>query len=270
MLFDFDGEVMEADVVGARSFRSSHTGAQLRLMTIVMDGVADEKGPAVAHVLRVERRKNRFVDSLDDEGQVTGSWRIVKTDHVTSVHPDTKLMAHRFTVELEQRETFNIRALRVGPLTFTPYAYQEELVRGTVVIKARVRMSEEGYAAFKQMQREHDAFVVVREGVSDEPLRMRFAESLWSRGPDGIRHEINLLETRFDDRRQATEPFEPQLHNIGDAVVEQGEILDELLNLLVEGDVVPAERVDALRRRALENAWERRLRFNRVDDIDRM
>ncbi|CAM5698587.1 hypothetical protein [Streptomyces canus] len=63
--------------------------------------------------------------------------------------------------------------------------------------------------------RTHEFFDVIRRGISDQPLRMRFGRRLWQRAGEGARRHNLVLIADEDKPRAAPDPLalvsQPQL-----------------------------------------------------------
>jgi hypothetical protein len=167
-----------------------------------------------------------------------------------------------------KREELKITSLKIGKLKVQPYEYEETIEEDALIIKAKVKLSEAIHSELKSQQKSNNYFSVIRQGINEEPKKMRFGIGHWSKNKDIFKHEIVLIHERAEAR---VNPFKGIFQNIGQVqreVANTKAALDSLMNTLLEKNILSKTEVDIMNNDRLEQSWDIFYDFFKVDDID--
>jgi len=260
---DFAGKEVPANLKDESTFRSKHTGAELK--SIKVDIVAEDQE---AHERLLKSIEKGSINSTDGKGSVLSKWKVKNPSYSYTDAPGSH---YYHSLELEETEELRVSSLTLGGFSLQPYSYEEKFDGDALIIEARVLLSETQYVELKKLMKAAELyFPVVRHGISEEPREMRFGKMLWSKHEDGIKHELLLVEKIYDEtkERRSALLFEPEMSHVQDMTAQQEEILEELITALVDKGLLRMEEINDIRARATRRTWERKREFYRVDDID--
>ena len=263
---DFAGKEVPANLKDESTFRSKHTGAELK--SIKVDIVAEDQEAHERLLKSIERAKKVGINSTDGKGTVLNRWKVKNTSYsYTTGVPGSK---YYHSLELEEMEELKVSSLALGGLSLQPYSYEEKFDGDALIIKARVLLSEKQYAELKELMKGERYFPVIRHGISDEPREMRFGTMRWSKHEDSIKHELLLVERSYDEAKERFSGlFEPEMSRMQHMIADHVEILEELFTTLINKGLLEVEEASDIRARAAQRIWERKKELYRVDDIDK-
>lgn len=259
---DDAGRVTTA-VVEEQCEQSPHTRRGLRRMKVQFRTGSEEEREQVGAAL--------------SGGKVTGrseyGARLKVTNHSYSYTQGSDVTT--FTVTVEEVEDLRCDAIVLGgTLELVPDGYAEDFRHGAVVVTFTATTSGEQTDQFEALLLDHEAphyFPVVRRGVSDTPMRMRFGRCLYRDNDDGRRnHKVVLVQDLYDDRDD--QPFKgfshPETDRLEDAVVVLQQTVDGLLDLLVRKGVATQDDASGIRDGARQVTRRAHRQFDRTEDDD--
>lgn len=181
---------------------------------------------------------------------------------------------HSFTVgrreqiykwTLTETEELKLESLELGDVVLKPYKFEEEVQNGLLRIEARVEINPSTREKLSELAQ---YFPVVRRGISDEPLSMRFGQPLWSAtSSENTKHRYVLVEERYD--ATAHQGFlEPQFGNIRDSLVIAKAQLAKLLEVLEAKGALSTEEITSILEVPESELHTQHRLINCVDDID--
>ncbi len=173
---------------------------------------------------------------------------------------------HWWTLNLEEWEELNPTRLRIAELELVPTKYQEKVSSSALVITAQVSPTRDEAARIRELDRSHGYFEVVREGISDDPQRMRFGLNLWAEGDSGLEFQLTLVEDSYDHEDDL--PPLPMDRNVQSELAVYAVTLDSLLALLVKKGVIAEQQVSQLQTDAVGLRDDFLERFTRVSSLD--
>lgn len=260
---DFEGTELRIRVEKESTFRSRHSGAELKRIEVSLVARGRQAHESLLEI--IERAKEEGINSTDGQGNVLNRWRLRKNSHSHTVgEPE-----YYHSLELEGEEELKVDKLVLAGLTFQPYSYNEEFDGDALIIEAKVLLSEAQYDELTEFMKREGYFPVIRHGISDEPREMRFGATRWSKHQDGIKHELLLVEKSYDEAK--TRPrftFALELPRMREVIAEHAGVLGALLTTLVNKGLLEAEEADSIRGEASRRAWHRQRELYRVKDID--
>ena len=118
-------------------------------------------------------------------------------------------------------------------------------------------------------------FPVVRTGISEGPIQMRFGRCLWQQTAGGKRHLITLVSQEGDTEETRgggwiANLHQPQVSRLQDAAVLQDSRFEGLLSELMSAGVLDSESIERIRNPEVDQAtlMLRRRQFSRALDLD--
>ncbi|MFF9431916.1 hypothetical protein [Streptomyces sp. NPDC014746] len=246
---------------------SAHTGRQLRRVEIelrvpgdLQDDLQDELKAAAAPAGQ----------PLRGEGT---SWLV--GNHSFSYTDNARPRVYTHRVELHEAEDLKASAVEIEGLTLIPTQYNEDIQDERLLVSIVTEVSgEEGERLEELLVTLGDSYVdVVRRGVSETPLRMRFGRCLWQKGEgDTRRHNLALVA----DEGQPEPPLglaaiaQPQLGRTIEKTVATAKALDLLIEQLHSQGILTEEVAASIKAAALPHDLTPRERreFSRTSKIE--
>jgi len=216
---------------------------------------------------------------LVDEGDVVIPFQISqKRMSYTSGSPE-----RHYVLELTETESIDCTDLVIDSRSFgKPLGYYEKVdaIRTeqgdelkALVIDAKVRLTEAdlGWLWNHKGRSDERYFQVVREGVSTDPVQMRYGRIIWDRKDDDLRASIILVEGTYDldpDHRGPPPLQRPEQLQMHRRFLDLEEQMDRLLKLMAEKGVLTPDEASTVIEPDRDARWRRTLSLFEVDDID--
>jgi hypothetical protein len=266
MIVDFSGDELFVDLEEKSTFCSRHTGAELR--RVKMGLIARALSAHRSLLFKIRRAEHEGISSTDEDGKVTGQWRIANSSFCCLGEEHNPEYYHEILIE--EVEELKVESLSISGLVLHPYFYEEEFDCDDLSIKSRVMVSPEQDAILRMLMKDGEYFQVVRRGINDELREMRFSNTiLWSRHGNRFKYEIILVDRSYDERdRPLARLFQPQMSRMQSAIAAQAEMVEAILETLVTRRYLTEGNVIEMRKKAAERIWDRRREFYEVRDID--
>jgi hypothetical protein len=244
---------------------SPHTGKELR----VVRGEINARGEDVHEVFSraLEEQGPDGISSHETPIDPRQQWIVKRGNY--SIRGDQ----YQYQVTLREVETFEIESLVINGFDLQPTRYKEEPSKEIMHIKAVVIVPDDTRDELRRLIREGDYFPVIRRGINDNPIEMRFGMCGWSEHPEGTKYSLILVDRRYDevsddDRKlHITSVQAEQRHS---ALAYRIELVEELIGLLIGKGVLGVEEVEEAREKARERIWEREHKWLQVIDVDEL
>lgn len=219
---------------------SRHTGRTLARLKI---------SPAV----RGKETNDKFIEQLvelpvhevDGEGIQLRRFSVANRSYSYDGNTLSNNTVYTHFIELHEIEDISAQCLVIDGMRVAPYQYSEHLDKDAIIIEAKYRVPLEVDQEVFRKHRENLYFDVVREGVSDETLVMRWGKSIWSEDGDHVKRSIVLVEKSYDNSKSSMF-FDPELYSMQDRLVESMHTLAALSKLLTAKGVLQEEEAQAL------------------------
>jgi hypothetical protein len=246
---------------------SPHTGRPLRRVRVWFR-VPAEDSKTTTDVLGRARDAEHALVSPDGS-----RWVVVSSSH-SNTQGDR---LHRHEAELREAEEIRAERLELLSLTLAPTRYKEEAEEdGGLFISARVEPDHEVDAALEQevvRERSEDLyFDVLRVGVSDTPVRVRFGRCLWQRTEHGRAHLLRLVSEAGDseERLQGYVPLsrEPEFSIAARKAAAAEEAIEALLDELRAAGTLSSEAIERVHTRAGQISENQTRDFDEARDLD--
>jgi hypothetical protein len=243
---------------------SKHTGKTLAVLQVTTTVRGKEANDNFLKL--IEKAKEDNISSLDETGNLSKNWKVKNTSW--SYRDGDSIYNH--TLELEEVEELKLDYLDVSGLVIKPYDYQEKIDTDGISIESKAILSEEQHNQLKAMLKTGDSLSVVRYGINETPIEMHFGAANWSKYENNFKHEILLIEDTMDKSSNKLAAAFQWVRSMRNFVAEHQIIIDGLLTVLVAKNIITSEEVEKIRIDALDQSWNVRYEFFKVDDIDEM
>lgn len=250
---------------------SAHTGRQLRRVAVEFRVPSERQDELDAELKAATGKDGNPLRGTDV------NWSVSNTRYSYTVGAQSDVRT--YSLELQEAEDLRASAVEIGGLTLIPSAYHEWIddEGEHLVLTFVTETAEEQDQRLEELvlARDDEAyFDVIRRGVSDTAVRMRFGRCLWQEiAPGTKRHNLSLVADE-GRQRSGSHPFallnEPQLTRTTEATTANARALAVLLDELQAQGVLSEEVADKVRAAAVPHeitAQESR-QFSRTYDLD--
>lgn len=254
------------DPTNEESFFSPFTGNQLKSFRIT---ISVREQQLSKFEVDLDYVKKYGVSEVNDEGTEIRKYNISNTSYSYSNNSD----ARKYTLELSEVENIKIDKLLIEGIELTPYEYEETLSEGAIIINAKVNVTKDIANRIEGLYKiEEKYFNVIRKGISENPIKMRFGKNIWSEYEDEvIKYRLIIVDKKYDtEENDIGRPFNyPELQNIQDMTLYHKSYNELLADLFVEKGLLSKEEIEKLKEKAdiEKNKYVRYI--YKVKDVDK-
>uniref|UniRef100_UPI003F495658 hypothetical protein n=1 Tax=Streptomyces chartreusis TaxID=1969 RepID=UPI003F495658 len=247
---------------------SAHTGRQLRRVALELRVPAGQSEELDAALKAATGDEGHPLQGADANWSVSDS----RYSYTVGARPDV----HTYNLELQEAEDLNASAVEIGGFILATTAYKEWIDDGNLVLTfvTETAGGESRRLEALVVARGEMYYDVIRRGISDTPVRMRFGRTLWQETESGSeRHNLSLVADEGSEPREPG-PFallnEPQLSRTTEAAVANAQALAVLVEELQAQGVLPQASAEKVRAAAVPHRiTEQEAReFTRTYDLD--
>jgi hypothetical protein len=267
MDFAIEGLKITAEVKESSFIDSRHTGNKLEKMEIEI--ITDEE---TIHEILIDfenqgRKRGNTIISLDDKGNSSKSWKLISSSYSYS-YPHEEVKYHKLS--LEEVEELDITELKINGLIVHPYEYSEEFDNDSLSIEARLKLTGEFERELNDLlyNKRMEYFPVIRYGINEVPLEMRFGKIYWSKHKDGNKYALILVDKLWDEQKRIKYPSDDEKRNCQKMVILNVEVINMLLEMLARKKLLDQKEIDEINKIATDNLWRRSRDLYLVDNID--
>jgi hypothetical protein len=262
MKLDFQGSLVDVRVDRRESSVSPHSGANLERLTVSAIITGEAANESFGGFLQSANPEG--VPEVAEVGAIAKRWSV--GNHSWS-YTDGNAFYHH-TIELIELETLVADRLCLGDLEVVPYAYAERFDDDRLVIETRVALPQDQHDQLKVMLTAAGSFQVIRRGISDEPIEMRFGLCYWSPADSGFKHTLVLVDVRKPEVGNGWAQTFQWVIAVRQQSVKTAAIVDSLLDALVANRSMTPEEITAVRDDAQRRLADIEFDLFRVRDID--
>jgi hypothetical protein len=201
-----------------------------------------------------------------------GNWLVLNSSYSYRDGATT----HHYEVELQELEPPPVATVvEMLELSMHPETYKEEVDDGILMVSILVFLEGDDdlklEAALRENRGSNGYFSVVRHGVSDIPLRMRFGRCIWQIQGSGRLHLLRLVDDgEIEDEPSAwAQLHQPELGRSLRKIAALEDRLETLITVLRESGVLNEEQAAAIQGGA-DGSWSRHERdFDETTEIER-
>ncbi|WP_143662390.1 hypothetical protein [Streptomyces sp. Amel2xC10] len=247
---------------------SAHTGRQLRRVELELRVPGDLQDDLESELKSAAAPAGQ---PLAGEGT---TWLV--TRHSYSYTDNAQPLVYTHRLELQEVEALQASTVEVAGLTLVPIQYKEDIDEEALLVFLVTDVSGEEGERLEELivTQEDQYFDVVRRGVSEPPVRMRFGRCLWQQGEGATRrHNLTLVadEGRPDRPLGIAAINQPQLGRTIERTVANAAALDLLVEQLHSQGVLTEEVATTIKAAALPHDLTPResrefCRTSKIDD----
>ncbi|MFI6039236.1 hypothetical protein ACIBBD_34950 [Streptomyces sp. NPDC051315] len=247
---------------------SAHTGRQLRRVELELRVPGDLQDDLESELKSAAAPAGQ---PLAGEGT---TWLV--TSHSYSYTDNAQPLVYTHRLELQEVEALQASTVEVAGLTLVPIQYKEDIDEEALLVFLVTDVSGEEGERLEELivTQEDQYFDVVRRGVSETPVRMRFGRCLWQQGEGATRrHNLTLVadEGRPDRPLGIAAINQPQLGRTIERTVANAAALDLLVEQLHSQGVLTEEVATTIKAAALPHDLTPResrefCRTSKIDD----
>lgn len=259
---------LEVEVLETKTFKSPYTNNTLYKYEIsfIVKGTQNN-----TNLLELKNKVNQGHSDLIIEGQ---NFEIDDSSYSYRDMFNDENIEYHHTWMLSQIESKTINNLIISGVNISPYFYEEEIDHESLIIFFN---SEVSYELFEELnkiklEKNNEYFSVVREGINDTVVEMRFGQIIWSHDSttDKVKFKATLVEKSYDKNSDNSfSLFDPEFYNMQDSIAENKETLYNLINILLEKDIISNAELEELKNISEERLYKRKLDFYKVKDLDK-
>ena len=245
---------------------SRHTGHELQRLIVRLYISSPEVQEELENgILRSEEKE---ITSLDPNSGRNQIWQISNSSYSYS-NGDAVI---QYTLELTEKESYQIEKLLIQDIEFQPYSFSEYFDEDQLIIEAKVKISKGDEKKLEQLLKEDGYFRVIRVGINNSPIEMRFGRVFWSQDDESKKYSLILVQRRSDGKEEPT-PFyvyDIITDNTKNRLIKTDQILNKLIKKLVDKNILTEKEVEEIVKIDDDAAWESALQFIRCNDIDEL
>ncbi len=192
-----------------------------------------------------------------------------KVDSSTTSSISTYKTYHISLTECSDR---HLSGVMLGEMTFEVDNITQEISQKAIVIQLKSVVTQEQFKKINQLAYGRNIyFPVVRLGISDSPLQMRFGRNVWSEKDGIIKMSLVLVEDVYDKEEDSFHGYsEPELSNAIRQIICLRAINERLLGVLSENNLISNEQKNSIERELSDDeANVERYLFERVRDVEK-
>ncbi|MEG9298048.1 hypothetical protein V6B33_16415 [Mangrovibacillus sp. Mu-81] len=245
-------------------FTSPFTGHQLKRFQVA---VSVREQQLFVFEDELDYVKVHCITEVDEDGKEIGKYNISNTSYSYSDNSDGRM----YSFELSEAEKIKIHKLLIEDIELTPYEYEETLSDEAIIIHTKVTVTKDIADRIEGFhENEEKYFTVIREGINENPIKMRFGVNIWSEHEnDVIKYRLVIVEDKYDAEDDVRRPLNyPVTQNIQSMTLYHKSYIELLANLLVDKGLLSKEEIERLKDKAKEENSKNERYIYQVKDVD--
>ncbi len=267
MLLQFGEKSLNVKPYDKETSKSNYTGNDLESFKIEIN--VNEKFEDEFNDLLSQHKMEGLWQS-DESGKKIKKYKIVNSSYSYSYQSEKRTNFH-YIINLEEDETLDIECLIIEGYEINPYDYSEEYDENkkALIINCKVKLSNEENKLLSNILKEKQYFNIIRKGINDNSIKMRFGKNLWSEHEGYIKKSIILVEDTYDKGDSFKGLYYPELENMQNMILYSTAFLDKLSRLLISKNILNEQEWRDVREEANNEIKSKYKEFYKVDDIDK-
>lgn len=208
------------------------------------------------------------VYQLDENDEVMREYKVYNKSCSYRGNIDDEITVYNYQLNFEEVINREIESLDIDELNVIPYEYEEEYDNGIIII-AKIKLTKEEMDIFNSIKDGPKYFDVIRNGISNKTIKMRFGKNIWSEDNGIFKLGIVLVEEVYDKYNAGNfDLSELEIRKLIDIVSYQRNFNNELLKILLDKDIVTEEEINDLKLKSEKEINESRRQIYKVEDLD--
>lgn len=216
----------------------------------------------------IEECKCGGIFEIDENEQAIRNYKVHIKSSSYSGHNTDENTVYNYYVSFEEVDELLIESLNIGTLNIKPYKYEEEYDEA-IIISASVKLSKEEMVELKKIQDGERYFDVVRVGINNEAVKMRFGQNIWSEHDEYFKVNLVLVESCYDTKETGHGLNEPEMSNIKRKLIHLNNFNNELVELLLIKEIITKDEVESIKKKADEKFKDGYRDLYKVEDVDK-
>lgn len=250
--------------------KSPITNKELHVFEYLISVRAEEFDSFNKHL---EQFENGGVYSVDSDGNNIKEYEVLSKGYSYVNNGRQNETIYNFNLQFKERDNLSIEALIISGLYTVPYMVEQRYDNG-IIINAKIKLSNDEMDKFIVIRDGEEYFEVIRKGINDNPLKMRFGKIIWSEHVNFFKVEVTLVEECYDSEENSnSEPFlrdlfQPEMSNIIKMLAYQQSFNKYLMELLQIKGLLTEEEISSIKDKSEQEIKAAREMLYKVNDID--
>lgn len=273
MRLKFDDRIIDVCPNEEEVSTSRSTGKQLSTYSISIN----IRGTAKLDEFKklVEKYQKECLNELDSSDIVIRKFLINNSSYsYTGTVSDENTIYH-YTIRIRECEELHASVLTIAGVDCEVIQYDETIDEstGAIIIDAIIKQPESDRAKILANVAKNNYFDVIRKGISEDVVKMRFGKVIWSKHDDYIKRKIILVEEKYDDgdlksTRNILGINEPELSNMMKLLALQMKYSTLLEELLINKGIVSSDEIANIKIQSGDTYLESTRDYYLVDDVE--
>lgn len=244
MILKLDDKKIEIKEEYIKTVNSKSTGDELNTYRFKIRVAGKEKFEDFKSKMKLFKEK--AILQVDDNDKVLAMYNVGTWSYRYFNEFDSEDTNYLCDVEILQIEDLKTDILIIEGIENEVLKYKEEYDNhdNAIIIHAIIKNTEEQREIINKAIENKKYFSVIRPGISDKTLEMRFGKTIWSKHEDYIKRSIVLVEKQFDDNSTMKKPLLwPELDNIMSILAKDTVYIEKLEEILKNNNLITKDNI---------------------------
>ena len=269
MILQFSNKKVEVREEYLKSTISKSTQKELNSYTFKIKVKGKEKFEDFKK--EMEKFKDENLNEIDENNNIIRSFNVGNWNYRFFSEFDSEETSYLCEIEIKQIENLFTDTLIIEGIESEVLKYKEEYDKynDAIIIHATIKSTEEQREETKKAIGENEYFKVIRPGISNDVLNMRFGKTIWSKHDGYIKRNIVLVEKKYDLKDNNIKPFFwPELGNMQQMLAKNISYTEILEKVLISKGIMTQEEIQKVRQEVEENYKEVYKNYYLVEDAE--
>lgn len=265
MKLDLSGQIINVNADVKEEIISISTGNKLSTYNICIDAIGKLKFDELQNLLK--KYKNEDLNELDSDDNIIKIYRVKNSSYSHTNNGENDV--YNYSIEIREHEKLTVDNLIIADIDCAVIYYDEKIhnLTNSIIINAIIKQTEDDRKRIRNNIGKEVYFDVIRKGINENAIRMRFDKKIWSKHDDFIKFNIILVQEGYDNGGQQKLNHQP-LDNIEVYLAQQIAYSKLLEELLIKKELVSIDEVDKLKAQVEEKHTEYLQDYDLVDDVE--
>lgn len=274
MILEFAGKNLDVATIEKEQKLSPSTGKQLNTYSVQIEIIGKVSFSKFQDLIK--KHKKDYFRELDNNGNVIRKFLMGNSSYSYRGADEDEDTLYYYTMEIIEQEELITNVLIIAGISCNVLTYNEEIDKstGAIIINAVIEQTESDREKIKSSIGDSTYFDVIRVGINDAAIKMRFGKTIWSSHDGLIKRKIVLVQENYDveDRKNNRLSFgfnEPELSNIEKMLAQQIKYSTLLENILIDKGIVSADDMSQLKKQVSSTYRDIYINYYMVDDVEK-
>lgn len=269
MILEFDNKKIEVREEYIKTTVSKSSGRELNNYRFKIKVVGKEKFENFKR--QMNKYKEKFINQIDSSGKVLAKFNIGNWSYRYYNEFDSEEISYLCEVEIIQGEELKTDILVIEGVKNEVLKYKEEYddYNNAIIITAVIKNTEEQRNKINNLIGNKKYFKVIRPGINDVELEMRFGKTIWSKHENFIKRNIILVEKSYDENDRFNKPLLwPEMNNMMTMLAKNIAYINNLEKLLKDNSIVSEKNIAELKAKVEKEYKDIYRDYYLVDDAE--